>query len=103
MRAGPQVGPGRFQAGREPEEAGLRAGPDRGTGRGVARNGRPCGWPRLGARPDHSPKQPASWPVRPGARPGARAVTPAADGDQTAAGEGKGGARKKTKRGRDSP
>ena len=28
--AGPQVGPGRFQAGMEAEEAGLRAGPDRG-------------------------------------------------------------------------
>ena len=30
VRAGPQVGPGRFQAGMEAEEAGLRAGPDRG-------------------------------------------------------------------------
>ena len=51
--AGPQVGPGRFQAGRVPEEAGLRAGPGRcqaghrpesaglmaGPGRGQGRGG----------------------------------------------------------------
>ena len=34
MRAGPQVGPGRFQAGGMAEEAGLRAGPDRGQAGG---------------------------------------------------------------------
>ena len=37
VRAGPQVGPGRFQAGMEAEEAGLRAGPDRGAGRASRR------------------------------------------------------------------
>ena len=61
VRAGPQVGTGRFQAGMEAEEAGLRAGPDRvqagdqpegsgplaglgrERGRALARAGRPRG------------------------------------------------------------
>ena len=45
MRAGPQVGPGRFQAGGIAEEAGLRAVPDRANGRDSARGRRPRAGP----------------------------------------------------------
>ena len=51
MRAGPQVGPGRFQAETVPEAAGPQAGPDRANGRAPARRLRPPGRPRPGARP----------------------------------------------------
>ena len=44
-----------MQAGPVPEEAGLRTGPVRGAGRGVARGSRPLGRPRSGAWPvDHA-------------------------------------------------
>ena len=64
------------------EVAGLRAGPDRALGRAVTRGGRPPYRPKPGARPGCCPSQPASRLDRPGSRLGARAVTPAADGDQ---------------------
>ena len=80
--AGPQVGPGRFQAGmvaeaagllagHRPESAGLVAGPGWALGRVPARGIRPPGRPRPGARPGEqgtrargrSTPRPA-WPTR---------------------------------------
>ena len=48
--AGPQVGPGRFQAGGWPEAVGLVAGPCWALGRAGARGFRPFGRSRPGAR-----------------------------------------------------
>ena len=53
VRAGPQVGPDRGQAGGGPETTGLVAGPGRALGRATARVNRPQGRPRPGARPAH--------------------------------------------------
>ena len=91
VRAGPQVGPGRFQAGMEAEEAGLRAGPNRGAGRGQARGNRPHGRPRPGVRPGQRQRLPASRPVQAGRQAG-RTVSDDADGGERPALTKRGGA-----------
>ena len=61
-----------LQAGAVPEQAGLRAGPNRVVGRATTRDCRPSGRPRPGVRPGHCPSQPAPRPAQAGSTAGAR-------------------------------
>ena len=49
--AGLRAGPDRGQAGLKPEATGLEAGPERALGRAGTRASRPQGWPRPVPRP----------------------------------------------------
>ena len=97
VRAGPQVGPGRFQAGMEAEEAGLRAGPDRGHAGAapeaaglVAGPGRALGRASIGTSRPAGRLRPTPRPGRAGACGGQVLTTMTSPATKNpAAGEGK--------------